>query len=128
MDRQSFLFFYYLIMNSYVSVTNIPQGTTYVATIDNEESDPNNTLAISVSYSHSDAKNVYIKYSLYLYNDLVCQMSRPLFDTKKKQPIDIKRMEMLLQTCSAKIIAQERQAQKNHMLKTIFNRNSMERN
>lgn len=126
MDQEAFLFFNYIIMNNYVSVMNIPQGTTYIVTTADEEQ--GNILNLTVTYSHSDANNVYITYKLYLYDDVVSEMSRPLIDNGKRQPIDIKRMETLLQTCSAKIIAQEKQAQQNHMLKALYYKNSMEKN
>lgn len=116
------------IAGSYVSVHNdefLSAYSFYIPTGIGEET----LVNICSSYSHTDSKNSYVSYQLYLDEELVSSAIRPIFNKKtskdKKQKIsEADRLESLLALCSSKVIKQEYESQKLHMLKSFTKPNN----
>lgn len=112
------------ISYTYISVYNSSQKTVYLFDlyIDGHK----DLIELTSEYSHSSLNNIYIKYSLLVNNMPVLTATRNLIDTKEEKkhlqenPV-AKRLEILIKACSAKLVQQEINSQKNHMLKGIYN-------
>lgn len=111
------------ISYNYISVYNSPQRTVYLFDlyIDNQK----DLIELITEYSHSSLSNVHIRYSLIVNGTTVVSATRNLIDTKeqtKKHQEDpiTKRLENMIKTCSAKVVQQEINSQKNHLLKGIY--------
>lgn len=112
------------ISYNYISVYNSSQKTVYLFDlyIDGHK----DLIELTSEYSHSSLNNIYIKYSLLVNNMPVLTATRNLIDTKEvKKHLQVnpvaKRLEKLIKACSSKLVQQEINSQKNHMLKGIYN-------
>lgn len=111
------------ISYNYISVYNSPQRTVYL--FDLYMDDSKDLIELTSEYSHSSLNNIHIRYSLIVNGITVVSTIRNLIDTKeqtKKQQEDpiTKRLETLIKACSAKVVQQEINSQKNHLLKGIY--------
>lgn len=116
-----------LIKVSFISVQNNRLASIYSLETFDETGD---IIYIDICsyYSHSDPKNSYVKYELYIDNELIADAIRPVFDKKSisaKQRTIANKLETLLSMCSMKIVDQERAGQSHHMLKTFINRQNI---
>ncbi len=116
-----------LIKISFISVQNNRMASIYSLETFDETGD---IIFIDICsyYSHSDPKNSYVKYELYIDNELIADAIRPVFDKKSisvKQRTIANKLETLLSMCSMKIVDQERAGQSRHMLKTFVNRQNI---
>ena len=122
----------FIIPISYISVINTPLNTMYSFSY----VDPDGAVTsfvLTSEYSHTDGRDIYAKYTLFVDGIMVCSVLNRFPHTKAKglqtQPsnnmaFDIKtarQMEVLLKMCSKKVVAQEMMGQRMHMLKTLIN-------
>ncbi len=130
MNENIFNFLKYVIPICYISVSNTTTETAY--NFDININDYDYFVTIYISYSHTTQDNVYIKYSLYLDDNLIETVYKPVL--KKTKPNrataeKLNQMETLIKACSKKIIQQEIKSRKNGMfLKSVLNHSDKERN
>lgn len=132
MKQKLFNFLCNVINSSLVSVYDAHDCTIY--TVEYKTDTETTTLYFVARCCIISVNNIYIEYALYTSKDFnepanppVYSATRPLISTKetdKKLPLETRRLEKLIQLCSKKIIAQELEAQKNHMIKSIYNANT----
>lgn len=83
-------------------------------------------VEIFCSYSYSDQRNIYAIYELYIDEKLISNARQAVFTKAKQKKANIHmtesdRLEILLKLCSTKVIVQEIESHKTHMLKTLSN-------
>ena len=119
---------YTLIPNRFVSVENSKTMSVYSFTIPDENGEET-YIDLCSYYSHTDPKNSYVAYELYIDYEMVARAIKPVFDRKPANPRQKKistltmaeKLETLLALCSKKIIQQEYNSHSQHMLKTFMN-------
>lgn len=119
---------YTLIPTSFVSVTNSKTMSVYSFTIP-DENDEETYINLCSYYSHTDPKNSYVAYELYIDDEMIARAIKPIFDKKPAKPkrakisdlVMAEKLEVLLSLCSQKIIQQEYNSHSQHMLKTFMN-------
>lgn len=119
---------YTLIPTSFVSVTNSKTMSVYSVTIPDENGEET-YINLCSYYSHTDPKNSYVAYELYIDDEMIARAIKPIFDRKPANPRQKKistltmaeKLEILLSLCSKKIIQQEYNSHSQHMLKTFMN-------
>ena len=119
---------YTLIPTSFVSVTNSKTMSVYSFTIPDENGEET-YINLCSYYSHTDPKNSYVAYELYIDDEMIARAIKPIFDKKPAKPkrakisdlVMAEKLEVLLSLCSQKIIQQEYNSHSQHMLKTFMN-------
>ena len=119
---------YTLIPNRFVSVENSKTMSVYSFTIPDENGEET-YIDLCSYYSHTDPKNSYVAYELYIDDEMIARAIKPIFDRKPANPRQKKistltmaeKLEILLSLCSQKIIQQEYNSHSQHMLKTFMN-------
>lgn len=116
-----------IIPISFISVSNSDIESVYSFHIENSNGDVT-FVELVCSYSHTSTKNIYASYKLYIDDDLVDETTGPVFDSNlvSKRPAtehtqSENRLETLMRICSLKVIQQEYESHKRHMLKTFMN-------
>lgn len=133
MDYDLFLFLCSIIPKSFVSVLNGHTISQY--SFDFYDTDDGIPMHFDIRsfFSHNGVTNSYVRYELYIDGDLISTDVKHVFDKKNTVP-DITnkkitvsenmktadKLELLLKMCSAKIIRQEIDSQKHHMLKSFM--------
>lgn len=126
---------YTLIPTSFVSVTNSKTMSVYSFTIP-DENDEETYINLCSYYSHTDPKNSYVAYELYIDDEMIARAIKPIFDKKPAKPkrakisdlVMAEKLEVLLSLCSQKIIQQEYNSHSQHMLKTFMNEHNQNTN
>lgn len=126
---------YTLIPTSFVSVTNSKTMSVYSFTIP-DENDEETYINLCSYYSHTDPKNSYVAYELYIDDEMIARAIKPIFDKKPAKPkrakisdlVMAEKQEVLLSLCSQKIIQQEYNSHSQHMLKTFMNEHNQNTN
>lgn len=119
---------YTLIPTSFVSVENSKTMSVYNFTIPDENGEETH-IDLCSYYSHTDPKNSYVAYELYIDDEMIARAIKPVFDKKPAKPkrakisdlVMAEKLEVLLSLCSQKIIQQEYNSHSQHMLKTFMN-------
>lgn len=119
---------YTLIPTSFVSVENSKTMSVYSFTIPDENGEET-YINLCSYYSHTDPKNSYVAYELYIDDEMIARAIKPIFDKKPAKPkrakisdlVMAEKLEILLSLCSQKIIQQEYNSHSQHMLKTFMN-------
>ena len=119
---------YTLIPNRFVSVENSKTMSVYSFTIPDENGEET-YINLCSYYSHTDPKNSYVAYELYIDDEMIARAIKPIFDKKPAKPkrakisdlVMAEKLEILLSLCSQKIIQQEYNSHSQHMLKTFMN-------
>ena len=119
---------YTLIPTSFVSVTNSKTMSVYSFTIPDENGEET-YINLCSYYSHTDPRNSYVAYELYIDDEMIARAIKPIFDKKPAKPkrakisdlVMAEKLEVLLSLCSQKIIQQEYNSHSQHMLKTFMN-------
>ena len=119
---------YTLIPNRFVSVENSKTMSVYSFTIPDENGEET-YIDLCSYYSHTDPKNSYVAYELYIDDEMIARAIKPVFDKKPAKPkrakisdlVMAEKLEVLLSLCSQKIIQQEYNSYSQHMLKTFMN-------
>lgn len=119
---------YTLIPKSFVSVENSKTMSVYNFTIPDENGEET-YIDLCSYYSHTDPKNSYVAYELYIDDEMIARAIKPVFDKKPAKPkrakisdlVMAEKLEVLLSLCSQKIIQQEYNSHSQHMLKTFMN-------
>ncbi len=124
MTSKLFNFLYNDVNKCFVSVNNSNEATMYSAIYDIEKDD-SIFVELKCCYSRIFPKTVYVQYELYLNNILLDVATRSLIDKNEKITNEARQLEALSKAYSNKIITQELEAQKNHMLKTIYCANTL---
>ena len=125
---------FYLLCNSipksYISVNNDTDFSCYSFFIPKGIGE-DAYVEIYTMYSHSDATNSYAKYKLYIDSVLIEESIKPILDeakTVKNTKTKADKLETLLKMCSTKIILQEVESHKTHMLKSVVNKTNQSTN
>ena len=119
---------YTLIPTSFVSVENSKTMSVYSFTIPDENGEET-YIDLCSYYSHTDPRNSYVAYELYIDDEMIARAINPIFDKKPAKPkrakisdlVMAEKLEVLLSLCSQKIIQQEYNSHSQHMLKTFMN-------
>ncbi len=128
MDDKLFLLLSGIIPRSFISVQNSKLASIYSFEIPDGD-DATTYVELYSYYSHSDNKNSYVAYELYIDTEFVAYAIKPAVNIQKqskrsKRTKNISladKLETLISLCSLKLIQQEYKCQSRHMLKTFLN-------
>ena len=122
-----FYFLFTIIPTRYISVQNSPTESIYSFEYIDENGDLT-VFELYSLYSHTDQKNSYVRYELYVDEELVATATRAVFDKKAAKPTSrtrrvtlAEKLETLITMCSQKVIQQEFESHTRHMLKSFVN-------
>ncbi len=116
-------FLRYLITHNYVSVLNV--GNMNVYTITAAEFGQIMNIRLSANYSYVAVDDVWVKYDLTINEETIAEATKPVisksrdFLPRNKNDVLAKKLDRLLRMCSNRVIAQEKLAQSNAMLKGL---------
>ena len=116
---------------TYVSVLNTPETTEYYIDLTDPEDEDELNIILSCQYAAVTANGISGVYTMYINGDIAMQATKrvlnyipapkqPVQRKAKKTVTDADRLENLIRMCSAKVISQEIEARKNHMIKSAF--------
>jgi len=117
---------------TYVSVLNTPSFTEYFIDLTDPDDEEESNVILTCQYAGVSVGGMDATYTLYVNGNLALQATkrilnyyRPTQKTnssyKGKQTYShADRLENLIRLCSAKVISQEIEARKNHMIKSAF--------
>lgn len=116
---------------TYVSVLNTPETTEYYIDLTDPEDEDELNIILSCQYAAVTANGISGVYTMYINGDIAMQATKrvlnyipaskkPAQRKAKKTVTDADRLENLIRICSAKVISQEIEARKNHMIKSAF--------
>ena len=80
---------YTLIPTSFVSVENSKTMSVYSFTIPDENGEET-YINLCSYYSHTDPKNSYVAYELYIDDEMIARAIKPIFDRKPANPLQKK--------------------------------------
>lgn len=114
---------------TYVSVLNTPESTEYFIDLTEPYDEEEFSIVLSCQYAGVSAGGMNAMYTMYVNGDIALQATKRILNyapTKKqstlrkgrKSPTVADRLENLIRLCSAKVISQEIEARKNHMIKS----------
>lgn len=116
---------------TYVSVFNTPETTEYYIDLTDPEDEDELNIILSCQYAAVTANGMSGVYTMYINGDIAMQATKRVLNyipaskrpaqRKAKKPVTYAdRLENLIRMCSAKVISQEIEARKNHMIKSAF--------
>lgn len=116
---------------TYVSVFNTPETTEYYIDLTDPEDEDELNIVLSCQYAAVTANGMSGVYTMYINGDIAMQATKRVLNyipaskrpaqRKAKKPVTYAdRLENLIRMCSAKVISQEIEARKNHMIKSAF--------
>ncbi len=116
---------------TYVSVLNTPETTEYYIDLTDPEDEDELNIILSCQYAGVTANGMSGVYTMYINGDIAMQATKRVLNympaskrpaqRKAKKPVTYAdRLENLIRMCSAKVISQEIEARKNHMIKSAL--------
>ena len=116
---------------TYVSVLNTPETTEYYIDLTDPEDEDELDIILSCQYAAVTANGISGVYTMYINGDIAMQATKRILNyipaskqpaqrKAKKTVTDADRLENLIRMCSAKVISQEIEARKNHMINSAF--------
>ncbi|HBS76668.1 MAG TPA: hypothetical protein DEA31_02305 [Alphaproteobacteria bacterium] len=116
---------------TYVSVLNTPESTEYYIDLTDPDDEEEFSIVLSCQYAGASVGGMNAMYTMYVNGNIAMQATKRILNyaptakqnslhQSRKSPSHADRLENLIRLCSAKVISQEIEARKNHMIKSAF--------